>query len=227
MPVEITFTTRLIAKSFKEIMAEAENGPRSCLVFEYLDDLAPLLSLDAAIECFRHVLSQTTLKPQIIDGVLPLWLHGWSMRDGRMEAAALAPLSSEGISWRWPALDETCSRFRKYDDLPETWRHFIAPEEQTRWKSSIRRARTMILARTIRATIMNRYTATQHSPDMSSFFWRNGVGFHSPGAADLMIAEEHRGQLVICDWRTYPPYFPGDETSVGAHRPPRERPPQP
>ncbi len=207
------FTIQLIHKSWKEIKAAAELGSRTCLVYEYLDDLASRLTIDQAVECYRHVFSQTTMKPEVSEGMLPLWLHGWVNRDQRLEKAALMPAGGD-VSWGWSAVHTFRDRFINLGSWPKVWEMYLDLDNLRDRRRGLKSEMVELLRRTIAETIHNRANAAQDNPDPTSFSWRHGYEFHCDGDVERTVAEEHRSTLVLGDWRTYPPYFPGDTTRI-------------
>lgn len=190
------------------------------LEFSFPADIKVPLPVQEIAATYLQVLGETTVKPDIVKGMLPLWLHGHLNGDPRLTEAALAPLRSPDIAFSWPWFDEWRDRFRRAGILPRVWDDFSAMVDDGR--RGLRDQRVGLLNQTIAARIYNRHRAGQHLALLSGL---------SPAAAQLrhftlrtdceaseVVSREKLASVDPRDWLTYPPYFPGDSTDVSLLR---------
>lgn len=162
-----------------------------------------------AISAYVDTFSATTVDSQLVEGMLPIWLRGYRSGDLKFERAALYPLLDPEIPFKWSAFSEWRSIFAKEGELPERWQ-FLQERIKDR-RLALREDMVLILGITISTAIYNRRTAAQHREGdlrvrVYDIFSNCPVG--------LRIGRSKLSALIPGDWRTYPPYFPGDQSSV-------------
>jgi hypothetical protein len=202
MSVTITY------KSRSEVLTEAEKGGRTCIVFEFLDDLSPILPLPLASEVFHHVMSQTTLDVTIRDWILPMWLTSEIDRTDKLRNAAFSPLLSEGVRWEWPQFDDARRKFKQEGIWPHQWKAYEADRRTDRTLAVI------FLRRTIQMSLINRRDALGHAHEHSAWSFRRGWRFSTNDPDGPELVDCYRDTVRLGDWTTYPPYFPGDVTTI-------------
>lgn len=186
------------------------------LEFSFSADQSDLLPMTEAADTYLHVLGLTTIKPDLVKGMLPLWLHGYQNGDPRIQQAALGPLRSPDISFVWPWFTEWLDHFRAQKLLPRAWELFADQVKDRRL--GLREERVPLLSDVLIRTMWNRREANQHAASVDTKINGHSRGYAYDLVADCEASEsilkECLDQLVPGDWRTYPPYFPGDRTSV-------------
>lgn len=208
-----SFIVEIKRTTYAEKIEAAKDGPALVLEYRFLEGMTQIASVAELIDCYRHVLGGTSVRSEIVDCMLPLWLHGQMRGDPRLEEAAFGPLATEGISFSWPWFSEWLERFRKEKLLPVRWEP-LADQIKDR-RLGFRHERIPLLAHTLARLVYNRMRAEQQVgyADVR----RAGSGrfqVSSECEASRTIAEERLPLLVPGDWRTYPPYFPGDTSSI-------------
>jgi len=174
------------------------------------------LPIQEVVETYMHVLGMTSVKETYLNGMLPLWLYGYQKGDPRMQEAALGPLRTEGVSFIWPWFSEWRESFREAKLLPLSW----LPFSDHVWdlRLGLRQERVAILSDVIWRTAWNRRLANQHAAFDDASRPRRSMAYtydlRSDCEASQMVAARRLAGLVPGDWRTYPPYFPGDHSTV-------------
>lgn len=185
------------------------------LAFDFRIDSDVTLPLPEVAEIYFEVLATTTIKDHYIRGMLPLWLYGYQKGDAVMQEAAFGPLCTDGVSFVWPWFLEWLDHFRSEQLLPRSWESFADHVKDRR--HGLRKERIPLLADTLWRTVWNRRAAKQHasccggSDDLRRVYEYVLV---AGCEASESILPDKLLRLVPGDWRTYPPYFPGDRTSV-------------
>lgn len=203
--MEVTISITASSKDEREAAYTAE--PQRYLYFGFPESLT-IFHFEQAVSAYREVLAQTSVKPMIVEAMLPLWLSGHMRGDFRLETAAFGPLLTDGISFQWPIFAEWRDRFVQAEVLPEGWN--ITWETMKDRRLGLRQQRIGIMAQTISALLRNRREA------------RRDAQMHNHGLYEItadcpaskLIAAERASSLVIGDATTYPPFFPGDRSSV-------------
>lgn len=167
-----------------------------------------MISDQEAREAFDHVMAGTTVKPFVAEAMFPLWLVGFRRGEPKYQRAAFYPLMDPEISFQWPWFVEWRGVFAK-GEMPDSWT-FMAMRIKDQ-RLALREDMVQLLSLTISATIGNRHDAAAHarSPGGSR-------PFRALSSCPLseQIATGRLSALVPGDWRTYPPYFPGDASSI-------------
>jgi hypothetical protein len=211
-----TFDISIQVNSFADRVAAAEAGARCVIEFSFLADLSLPLPVIEAVNCFQQVLGGTTVKPEIAQCMLPLWLHGVMKGDARFETAAFGPLLSPDISFVWDWFTRYRKEFRLLHLLPLSWHAFA--DEMKDLRLGLRELRVLLLAETINRTMWNRREAAQHaaSDDVNTFGGTRRATYtlESDCEASAHVNRIKLPELIPGDWRTYPPYYPGDHTVV-------------
>lgn len=194
----------------------AQQGASFVLEFSFPSDRSTLFPITDVAETYLHVLGLTTIKPDIVKGMLPLWLHGHQKGDPRLAEAALGPLRSPGISFAWPWFIEWLEHFREARLLPRAWEPFADRVKDRRL--GFRDERVPLLADVLSRTIWNRREASLHLESSGTRLdgWQRTYTYELvvDCEASESLLPDRLARLVPGDWLTYPPYFPGDRTSV-------------
>lgn len=215
----ITFTTKITYNSTEDILSAARKGPRTHLSFEFLDGLAHGLSVETIIDTYHVVLAELSIEPVVREAMLPLWLHGYLLGDPKYTDAALMPLSAGRISWRWPLFQHWLKKARDEGLWPEGWNHFR--EEGRDRRRSLRVQQVELLPVWLMSKIANRRDAARKVPN--DIFDRWGWHLSTFGDDNEKLTEGCASGVSLDDWRTYPPFFPGDHTRISLNKPPRQR----
>lgn len=203
MPVSI----RIIVTSNEEQEAAYAAEPQRSLTFSFPERLT-IFDFELAVSAYREVFAKTSVKPMIVEGMLPLWLSGHMRSDHRVEVAALGALLTDGISFQWPEFTEWRSRFILDKVTPSSWN--VSWETMKNRRLGLRQERIGVLARTINSLLRNRWEAAQQAQ-----CGREGdYEIVSDCPASRLVAAERLSSLVVGDAATYPPYFPGDLSTV-------------
>lgn len=205
----VTFTTEFTYRPWKEFVRTAEAGSHSFINFAFPDGLAEI-PIEQVIEVYNWVFEGATLDTAIRDAMLPLWLHGYLYQKHDRSTAALAPLCSPGIRFRWPRFENWVDRAIALNVWPERWREIKKPSKKGR--AVFDHAVLPLLDQFIAFKIFNRRDAEKLSPD--SLFHRRGWDLHSMSDQDAALVAGMEATVVLGDWRTYPPFFPGDLTTI-------------
>lgn len=222
---ETTFTVTMQYRSSKEILEAAEAGTRSRLTFDFLDDLSPIAPIEVVVDAYRSVFAATTVKKEIVEGMLPLWLHGHISGQARIARAALAPLRDRDVSWGWPLFDHSRARFRQMNLWPESWEYF--KDEALDRRRSLRDPMVDLLDRWLWQRIAARKRAADFDSD--SLFNRWGWFLSSaPFENNQRLVDGMEATVVLGEADTYPPFFPGDASELRLRsRPGKDTPPSP
>lgn len=162
-----------------------------------------------AVACFFHVFEQTTVALDVVETLLPLWLKGYREGDPRFERAALYPLMEPDIPFKWPVFNAWRATFAKTGELPDRWTYLASRIKDRRL--SLREDMTLILQITIASSICNRRLAAQHA-QLSSPAQTFELSTFCP--VEAQIGRDKLLTHIPGDWRTYPPYFPGDQSTI-------------
>lgn len=195
---------------------KGSDTPKLALEFAFPAELSSSLPTTDVVDCYLFVLSGTTVKDDISKAMLPLFLHGQTTGNTRLTTAAFGPLLSEGMSFSWPWFDEWLEHFRSEHLLPERWEAFADKVKDRRGRITVERI--PLLADTIGWMCHNRRLANQHASYLQAEL--NGhrkvfsYALKSECAASQSLHARRLERLVPGDWRTYPPFFPGDRTMI-------------
>ena len=193
-------------------------GASFTLEYAFDVDLSERLPLNQVVQIYFDFMAMTSIKDHIIRGMLPLWLYGYQKGDRRLQEAAFGPLRTEGVSFVWPWFLEWRETFRELKLLPKSWEYFA--DQLRDHRLALRDERVPLLADTLAWTIHNRREALIHA-DAPTYGPRKSAYLYSINSdceASLSLAAQRLASLIPGDWRTYPPYFPGDRSQVLRHR---------
>jgi hypothetical protein len=182
------------------------------LEFSFASERSSTLPITAVVETYMHVMGLTSIKPDLVKGMLPLWLHGFQTGDFRLQTAALGPLRSPDISFVWPFFTDWLEHFRAAKLLPRAWEGFADQVKDRRL--GFRDERVPLLADVLMRTVYSRREASQHAATSDSSLRIYSYDLIPDCEASESIVKEQLARLVPGDWRTYPPFFPGDRTQV-------------
>lgn len=203
------FKLSLQVRPWREIVDEAEAGPQTAVNFTFSDGLAQI-PIEDIIDVYNWVIIPTGLNPAVRMAVLPLWLHGYLYQRRDLAVAAFAPLAMPGVRFEWPLLDEWRDRADSLGVAPHAWPDCGENGRNKRLFPGVEMFRLLDLH--IQRKITNRRDAASYY--RGCLLDRRGwhLAAHDEGSATLL---RDREILVdLSDWRTYPPFFPGDSTEI-------------
>lgn len=159
-------------------------------------------------QVYDHVMSGTTVKPFVAEALFPLWLVGYRRGEPKYERAAFYPLMDPDIMFQWNWFTQWRKVFAE-GDMPYSWLNMARRIKDKRL--GLREDMAQLLSKTIGMAIINRRSAFQHTRSS----WPNR---HLNVSADCdvsrRIATQRLQGVLVGDWQTYPPYFPGDTASL-------------
>lgn len=157
---------------------------------------------------FRHAFAETSVKAFVVEAMLPLWQVGSQRGEPKYQISALYPLLNPDVSFNWPWFDKWRTRFAA-GEMPDTWIYLASRIKDKRL--GLREDKVNMMANVIGSLLLNRRSAWQHvnTPGLRPVYT-----VHSQCAVSAAIAKEFSDTLQPGNWRTYPPYFPGDTSWV-------------
>jgi hypothetical protein len=169
----------------------------------------------AISDAWNFVLASTTIPEDLREALLPAYVYAHRSGNPKLEAPALAILGA--YRWEWPSFEEWLERFRETGEWPYIWNQNDIPalvKRDSQWK--LRQARVEVLAHTLAMTAYNARDCTGKSALMLRHGW-SLVDIRDP--VEMRIAQQIKRRIDVSDWRTWPPFFPGDRTSLHANLP--------
>lgn len=175
---------------------------------KWLDD--PKGRAPALQDAFFLILDQTTVPIPLAHAIFQPWLADQIGNRGRKSFDILSPLISSG--WEWPEFDGARAMFQRYDIWPSPWHHYrkagMNPTDR------MLKQRVKILNTSLRTAVASREYARGEKYDRIGIFgWH--IRYGSPAAR--MYTEPLSSRVNILDWRTWPPFFAGDTSSIRAN----------
>lgn len=182
--------------------------PTISIAFDETAD--PQGRLQCLCEAFQHVIDQTTIPDNWRIGLLLLWLRSQLQDRGTNDFIALMSLTE--LDWDWPAFDQTRRTFNENDMWPSPWHHYRKVAADVR--RPMRTERVKLLVTTLRTAVASREAyESDRLARMKQFGW--SVYCQSDVAHGYVMTLSQK--MDIDDWRTWPPFFPGDVSSVQSH----------
>jgi hypothetical protein len=195
-------------------------GNLSCLVLFiesiYAWRMVPHFALqsDYIVAGFNHVMAQTDLSADIHAAILPAWIYAVQSGNPRFGPAALRLLIE--VDWTWTRYETLLAGFREMKSWPVMWKHCGFDQLDGRHGDrSWRKCKVRLLSHTIWSTGVECRLATESGPGMARKGWRLAVVGDCP--FEVKVAAGMEAQVVIGDFTTYPPFFPGDRTMIAHH----------
>lgn len=163
-----------------------------------------------AATAFTSVMAEIAARPGLKEGIYPLWAEAYARGDPRAAKASLGALTS--ARWSWPVFDEWRQEFERRGRWPYMWDSIGRRELRARRVA----ARAELLQHFLFRCACTCRDGTRMAPYYRRYGWRLiGVGCEVEG----QIAEERTALVDLDDWRTWPPFFPGDRTSMMGRAP--------
>jgi hypothetical protein len=164
-------------------------------------------------QAFAHVVVPCGLDPDLYDVLIEGYIYALQTGSPKLPSLSLMMLSESEWDWKW--FDQWLTDFEEADQWPYMWRHdesnfpYIKSKNATR---KFRFAKVHILAHTISHISVNvrRFRNTQE-------FKRDRVLRLSPSIGcpvEDAVAVDFQSSMTLEDWRTWPPFFPGDRSNA-------------
>ena len=188
------------------------------LTISIQEPLYRVADAELAVECYHHVMAQTTIRDDLRIAILPLWLMVFFDQHQSIRMA-MSPL--EYVAWSWPAFDEARRWFKAHGTWPRDWEGLT--DDMSDLRRAVRREQATLLDRNIRQTIFSRMRQAQffeafgQPSSMDGWYDRSPAARAACAASQALVDERSKG-LRSDDWKTWPPYFPGDTSSVMTRR---------
>jgi hypothetical protein len=162
------------------------------------------------VESFNFVLESTNIPLELREAILPAWIFAHQSGNPRFSTPALAILGE--FHWDWGSFDVWLDRFQRRNRWPYMWNREELPllvKRGSAWK--LRQARVGILAHTLSMSASGCRDGVQRAPYLKERGWRVS-SIKCP--VEDEIAAEMKSTISIDDWRTWPPFFPGDRNRI-------------
>ncbi|MFK5979753.1 MAG: hypothetical protein QM488_12795 [Rhizobiaceae bacterium] len=167
-------------------------------------------------EAYYYVMSGTRISADLHEKLLPAFVQAHQSGDPKKELHALKPLNT--AEWQWPMFDLWSKAFQQINIWPYMWDKFDIPDLLADQQSEeCKRALVKLLCHNLSMTTYTCHKALKGS--QKDWFSRHGwrlVSINDP--VEDKIAEDLKDQVLLDDWRTWPPFFPGDRTSMTGNR---------
>jgi hypothetical protein len=169
-------------------------------------------SIENISDAFNHVLREARIE-KVLSKVLFESLT-FAIQSGRPKMVPLALATLRESTWSWPDYDYWLAEFIAAKTWPYMW-----GEYQHNYPNLIRRSATgqmknakiELLAHTLTLTTYNVRRWQKNRGNLISRGWQfNHVGCK----VEKAIAESFQHKIVPNDWKTWPPFFPGDRSSL-------------
>jgi hypothetical protein len=162
---------------------------------------------------YAHVMGSTTIPLDVQEILFPVWKYAVQSGIPRLEQCSLFMLTE--MQWEWETFDVWHTHFKATAQWPYVWRqedsNFPHIERYNATRQH-RRARLRLLVHTLFHVATNIRLCSKTSEN-----WM----FHSESATssagcpvEEAIALQYADSMILNDWRTWPPFFPGDRTNV-------------
>ena len=161
---------------------------------------------------FKHIFGDCVIDPDLTRALLPVYVHAHQSGRAALEPLALAVLTGE--KWEWPWFESWHKAFSEESMWPYMWRHegsdfpHIVRNSAT---GQLRQARVHILCHTLSNVITN-----IHNFVLEQEFPGERLLRLSPPTGDCevepLVAANYAPDMKNEDWRTWPPFFPGDRS---------------
>jgi hypothetical protein len=161
-------------------------------------------------ESYTFVMDSTDVPMDLREALLPIWIYAHQSGNPKIEPPALAILGE--FKWTWKPFEDWLETFKKAGRWPYMWEKFDIPDlvkRDSQWK--LRQARVRLLAHTLS---MSAYKCRDGHKDHSLHRSR---GWHIPSIkcpVEDEVAAALLNSIDLDDWRTWPPFFPGDRSSL-------------
>lgn len=183
------------------------NDEAASITITFERDADPNRRLPALMDAFNHVMDQTTVPGNWRIGLLMLWIQSQLVDHGAQDFAALSPLTE--IEWDWPAFNKVREIFRRDDAWPSPWHHYKAAAKDLRRPMKVERVKLLMV--NLRMTLAAREGC---QGDRLDRILRHGCTVRCESAVALPYVTAASDVLDPSNWKTWPPYFPGDTSTV-------------
>ena len=165
---------------------------------------------DLWLNAAEHVLASITVPAETLQTVRKHWIRAFRSGSPRIIRLALTPLAN--TNWDWPEFDRWQTRFKEIQEWPYMWSRCNVPEAieagDANW---LRQAKIDVLDHTLMTKAYSRVRFER----MANFFSERGWRIADGGCkVERQIAELCKPDVSMNDWQTWPPFFPGDRSSV-------------
>lgn len=158
------------------------------------------------VEAWRHVMADTTISASNQEALLPKFITGHRSGDPRRELNALLPLRE--AEWQWPVFEKWDAEFNRLGQAPYMWEHIFS-------EFGDKELKFRLLCHTLTKSVF----ACRDGSKTANWHKRNGWRFFSTGCPiEKAVADQMKDQVDLDDWRTWPPFFPGDRNSLLGER---------
>jgi hypothetical protein len=171
------------------------------------------LPIENIAEAYQHVMGETNVDPELCRLILPLYAYANQTGSPKLEPLALAIL--EEVKWDWPWYKSWYAHFEQTKSWPYMWNNGEKDmAHMLRYSATrqLRRHRVAMLAHSLSHISVNVRTFHKSKDFMEKRGWEltSSIG--------CVVEDEVKAQFLasveLSDWRTWPPFFPGDRTSI-------------
>jgi hypothetical protein len=164
-------------------------------------------------EAFEQVLQPCNLESGLHKVLLVSYVYANQSGIPKLEPLSLMLLSE--ITWNWPWFNEWYSAFKEVGAWPSMWKQEASnfPHiERHNASRQLRIAKVYILAHTIsmvtcRVRDFNKWKLNSVSKELNLLSLPEC-------RVECEVAADYSSTIKASDWTTWPPFFPGDRTSV-------------
>jgi hypothetical protein len=161
-------------------------------------------------QSFSFVLEETDIPLELREAILPLWIYVHQNGNPKFDVSSLAVLGE--FEWAWKPFEDWSAKFGEANRWPYMWQREELPDLIKRgsaWK--LRQARVKIFAHTLTMSAFSCRDGVRRAPYLKKFGWR--VSSIKCPVEDEVSAKK-KDTVIIDDWRTWPPFFPGDRSHI-------------
>lgn len=154
---------------------------------------------------FMLVMAETSIAQPMQQSLLEAFIPAHQSGDPRQEVRALKPLLD--AEWDWQNYDEWETAFRQSGIWPYMWKREGYPDPDNRDKARL----------AIFGHYLTRKILVSGKCDPSKLWYFRQYGWRIPSInceVEDRIAAELKATVDLEVWETWPPFFPGDRSSI-------------
>lgn len=177
------------------------------MILKFYED--PYEREPALCDAFRLIMSQTTVSSEIINELEENWVRDQVLERGKNVHKILSPLKDH--QWDWEEFDAIRRVFREQNMWPTPWHQYRKAGEDP--SNPMTAQRVKILATSLRTAAASRESARGDKYDR---ILENGWHIRCDSKVARPFVDHMTQTLRIIDWRTWPPFYPGDVSNIVA-----------
>lgn len=158
-------------------------------------------------DAFRHVLAQTTIGLSLRSDLEEAWVRDQILERGKNALNILAPLKTS--YWAWEDFETIRQIFRQNDTWPSPWlqcKKAASDPDNPRHTQRIK-----ILATSLQTALASRESARGKKYERIA---QHGWSIRCKSDAARPFVDHFSKNIKVLDWRTWPPFYPGDTSRI-------------